>query len=219
MKIDIFKLLFSDLHLEPRKIPKIRGYIANRFKEYDVLHNHNDNKYLYRYPLIQYKIVNEAPALIGTGDGIRVLETIENEIRAMNLDGEKIELYEKQMYFNVEQFGCLDELMRYNFISPWMCLNEKNYKIYLNSSAEEKKKLLNKILIGNILSMSKGLGYTVDKELKTYVEVTPCEINFKNKTMLGFKGHFIINFKIPDYLGIGKSVSRGFGTVKSCYPQ
>jgi hypothetical protein len=33
--------------------------------------------------------------------------------------------------------------------------------------------------------------------------------------MLGFLGTFSMNFEIPDYWGIGKSVSRGFGTVKN----
>jgi len=32
--------------------------------------------------------------------------------------------------------------------------------------------------------------------------------------MLGFLGKFSVNFEIPDYWGIGKAVSRGFGTVK-----
>ncbi len=31
--------------------------------------------------------------------------------------------------------------------------------------------------------------------------------------MEGFLGTFFVNFEIPDYWGIGKSVSRGFGTV------
>ncbi|MEW6621092.1 MAG: CRISPR-associated endonuclease Cas6, partial [bacterium] len=31
--------------------------------------------------------------------------------------------------------------------------------------------------------------------------------------MLGFLGDFLVNFEIPDYWGIGKSVSRGFGTM------
>jgi len=31
--------------------------------------------------------------------------------------------------------------------------------------------------------------------------------------MLGFLGTFSVNFEIPDYWGIGKSVFRGFGTV------
>ena len=32
--------------------------------------------------------------------------------------------------------------------------------------------------------------------------------------MIGFKGYFYVNFEIPNDLGIGKSISRGFGTVK-----
>jgi len=35
----------------------------------------------------------------------------------------------------------------------------------------------------------------------------------KGTPMLGFLGTFSVNFEIPDYWGIGKSVSRGFGTV------
>jgi len=31
--------------------------------------------------------------------------------------------------------------------------------------------------------------------------------------MLGITGEFMANFAIPDYLGLGKSVSRGFGAV------
>ena len=38
----------------------------------------------------------------------------------------------------------------------------------------------------------------------------------KSTPMLGFLGTFSVNFEIPDYWGIGKSVSRGFGTVKRC---
>jgi len=43
------------------------------------------------------------------------------------------------------------------------------------------------------------------QEHKTLLKSTP---------MLGFLGTFSVNFEIPDYWGIGKSVSRGFGTVK-----
>lgn len=30
----------------------------------------------------------------------------------------------------------------------------------------------------------------------------------------GFKGTFAVNFDLPDLIGLGKSVSRGFGTVR-----
>jgi hypothetical protein len=32
--------------------------------------------------------------------------------------------------------------------------------------------------------------------------------------MLGFLGTFSVNFEIPDYWGIGKSVSRGVVTIR-----
>ena len=32
--------------------------------------------------------------------------------------------------------------------------------------------------------------------------------------MVGFVGTFRVNFHIPEHAGIGKSVSRGFGTVE-----
>jgi hypothetical protein len=32
--------------------------------------------------------------------------------------------------------------------------------------------------------------------------------------VIGFGCEFMANFSIPDYLGLGKSVSRGFGAVK-----
>ncbi|MDD3175568.1 MAG: CRISPR-associated endonuclease Cas6 [Candidatus Nanoarchaeia archaeon] len=32
--------------------------------------------------------------------------------------------------------------------------------------------------------------------------------------ILAFKGDFKINFILPDYIGLGKSVSRGYGNVR-----
>ena len=34
--------------------------------------------------------------------------------------------------------------------------------------------------------------------------------------ILGFLGSCSVNFEIPDYWGIGKSVSMGFGTIRRC---
>ena len=51
---------FYAINKELRKYSeKLRGYIGNKYKEYDILHNHDDNKFIYRYPLVQYKIINK----------------------------------------------------------------------------------------------------------------------------------------------------------------
>jgi hypothetical protein len=93
---------------------------------------------------------------------------------------------------------------------------QRNYEKYQRlGSWAKKKELLEKILIGNIISMSKSLGYTVLEPIRADIHnMKEVPISLKGTSMLGFLGSFSVNFDIPDYWGIGKSVSRGFGTVK-----
>ena len=76
--------------------------------------------------------------------------------------------------------------------------------------------LFEKILIGNILSMSKSLGYVVDDKIRLKARLN------ENGTarvkdgveLMAFLGDFETNFMIPEFWGIGKFSSRGYGTVR-----
>lgn len=47
-------------------------------------------------------------------------------------------------------------------------------------------------------------------------DVSPVQtpIGLTGAEMTGIKGTFAVNFDLPDLIGLGKSVSRGFGTVR-----
>jgi len=63
--------------------------------------------------------------------------------------------------------------------------------------------------------MSKSLGYTVPVPIKANINrLEEVQMFLKGIVMLGFLGTFSVNFNLPDYIGLGKSVSRGFGTIK-----
>ena len=63
--------------------------------------------------------------------------------------------------------------------------------------------------------ISKSLGYTVPEQIKANIgNLKEVQTTLKGTPMLGILGTFSVNFEIPDYWGIGKSVSRGFGTIK-----
>jgi hypothetical protein len=62
--------------------------------------------------------------------------------------------------------------------------------------------------------MAKGLDYVVASQIRLDIgrtRHTSCAV--KGVAMLGTRCEFMANFAIPDYLGLGKSVSRGFGAV------
>ena len=56
---------------------KLRGFFATRFTEYALLHQHIDvDKLLYRYPRIQYKILEGDAIVLGIEEGAEVLKEI-----------------------------------------------------------------------------------------------------------------------------------------------
>ena len=196
---------------------KLRGFFADKFAEYTLIHQHlTDNKLLYRAPLIQYKIVNGKPFVIGINDGAEVLQRIYQDIDYLKIGSSEYQIKEKNIVLKTDYFGITDEQISYSFLIPWLALNEKNYEEYQKFGTWQKRKeLLEKVLIGNIISISKSLGYTVPEHIVANIgRLKEVPTRFKSTPMLGFLGTFSVNFEIPDYWGIGKSVSRGFGTVR-----
>ena len=215
MNIHILRITLEGNKMKKREIPRLRGYIASKFPQYLELHNHiGENSYNYGYPMVQYKTFNGVPGVIAINDASNVLIQAFQEIDEIDLKEEVLDIMEKGYSVKKCAFGIIEEMRLYSFISPWMALNRKNYEQYKNSKEDKKSRLLKKILIGNILSMSKYLNYTVSDQINILIKLKPIEVNFKNQQMIGFTGEFMVNFEIPDYLGLGKSVSRGFGTIK-----
>ncbi|MCT4605531.1 MAG: CRISPR-associated endonuclease Cas6 [Marinisporobacter sp.] len=216
MELKIFELKLENNELERRDIPKVRGYLANKFPQYIELHNHIDgDKFRYGYPLIQYKTIGKTPYIIGINEGADVLMKIEDDIEDIDIRKSVVKVYEKGYTFKKSLLKEREDMVQYRFITPWMALNQMNHRKYLELDQwEDKVKLLESILKGNLLSLCKNFDYRIQKHIEILLKVRPIKVNFKNNTMVAFKGKFKVNIDIPDYLGIGKSVSRGFGTIK-----
>lgn len=194
----------------------LRGYIANQLPQYDILHNHKkDGSLLYLYPRVQYRVLEGEGYIVGIEEGVPLIQLLEHEIENITLKGIDYKIIQKQIISGNVQFGVTTSYINYLFIKPWLALNEQNYQDYMKSGTKDKKvKILNAILKGNILSLSKSLGYVVTEQIKIgSLNIKETECFLKGTPMLGFLGTFSVNFEIPDYWGIGKSVSRGFGTV------
>ncbi len=195
----------------------LRGYIAGNFPQYEILHNHRpDGSLLYLYPRVQYRVLKGEGCIIGIEEGVGVVREIEPMIGHLNLKGKRYSIGQKQIILEHVRFGLKDTFVTYHFVKPWLALNEQNYHEYIKEGNKRKRDIILKNIIkGNLLSLAKSIGYVVDKQIEVtslFLEEKECFL--KGTPMLGFLGTFSVNFEIPDYWGIGKSVSRGFGTVK-----
>jgi len=217
MEFRVMIITFNDNKLNSDAAPKIRGNFANMFPQYPELHYHiEESKLLYKYPLIQYKILEKIPMILGIDKGCDILKDIYDKVNVLKIGSKEAQdIWERSIKISTGSFELTEKRNTYSFLTPWLALNEKNYEKYQKLGEWIKRKeLLKKILIGNIISMSKSLGYTVPEPIKANInKLKEVQTSLKGTPMLGFLGTFSVNFEIPDYWGIGKSVSRGFGTV------
>jgi len=210
---------FPGIVLQARDAHKLRGYFGNLFREHSpLLHNHFETGELrYKYPLVQYKVLNELPTLVALQDGAELLTHLFLKIKELKIDEKLYTISSKNIKNELIYTGHSDELHEYRFLTLWMGLNQENYiKYTMHENLENKNKMLDKILTGNILSFFKGLNIFLQpgQRLMTKCKLEEKSTRFKDKDMLAFSGSFVVNADLPSGIGLGKAVSRGFGAIE-----
>ena len=195
---------------------KLRGFIGHKFRDYPILHHHiKEVGFLYTYPKVQYKILEGTPIILGIEEGAEVLKTISSDIEQLRLGNNTYYVNQIQINQSNVKIEPTAGNHQYRFLTPWLALNPENYKKFKQMRGwKEKKIFLNNILVGNILSMCKGLDLVVDDELLAHTRIEEQSTEYKGIPVTSFLGKFEINFDIPDFFGLGKGVSQGFGVVK-----
>ena len=206
---------YRNIELKQPDAAKLRGYFADMDGSDTFMHNHMESgESIYRYPRVQYKVIHHHPVIVAFGEGI-------NSLYPKLMDVDNIVLGETvyqdpglQIKLETKVIGDSRKTYHYKFLTPWLALNQENYKRYLELSSEpEKRQILEKILTGNILSMCRGFAVELEQKITALVDVKDIPVKFKGESMIGFIGHFEVNVHLPTLCGIGKGVSRGMGTI------
>lgn len=207
---------FPEIQLATRDAHKLRGYFGTLFQEHSpLLHNHLESgEAAYRYPLVQYKVLDAVPTLVGLNEGADLLIGLFLKMKELEIGGTTYPVYQKNIESKMVNIGLSDDLHSYSFQTLWMALNQQNYTTWLTEDDVQKAKHLKAILVGNLLSFFKGMDYRAEGTVMAYLKITnQRETQFKNNAMLAFEGEFVTNTLLPDTIGLGKSVARGFGTI------
>lgn len=207
---------FPEIQLATRDAHKLRGYFGMLFQEHSqLLHNHLESgESAYRYPLVQYKVLDGVPTLVGLKEGADLLIQLFLKIKELKIEQRTYPVFQKNIESKIVNIGLTNDLIAYRFQTLWMALSQQNYREYLAEDDEQKGKHLKSILTGNLLSFFKAMDYRADETVMVNLKIiAERETQFKNNAMLAFEASFVTNALLPGYVGLGKSVARGFGSI------
>ncbi len=217
MKIRTFLIKFT-AEIRQSEIPLFRGAINAILEEnHSILfHNHTDDGFRYSYPLIQYKRIGGKAAIMCVGEGTEVIgEFFSRQELSLQIGKRSIVCEVDEIVAKYHNITITEELIPYR-IRKWVPFNSENYETYMKAKGiVEKYQILEKIMTGNILSMAKGLEMTIETPLCVKLEeiIDTYNITFKGIKMMSFDLDFMANITMPDFLGLGKGVSHGFGNI------
>lgn len=190
---------------------KLRGFFGNLFLDDPEFHHHSEKSY--HYPLVQYKRINGQLMVLGFQEYANIVANKLSSVDTVTTTRGNYSVGDKEIIIEnslIENVDC-----RYEFASPWLPLNEQNYSDFKSLSSQEQKLFLERILVGNTLSCLKGLGVFVDYRITSQlVGVHPLQVRVHGNPFEAFEARFSLNVSLPNFAGLGKSVSKGFGTIR-----
>lgn len=200
-----------------KDIPLLRGAVIKASGGEDELyHNHGKDGLSYRYPLIQYKRMDGRLMVVCVGEGIRSIERfLANNDHELRVGQRNERLLIESIRRETTDIAIAVSPTSYS-AQKCMPLNQKNHAAYAAlGSDEERRSFLERCLTGNILSFAKNMGIRFKEQVDVdLVRVLNEDTSlFKQVRMQSFDLVFRSNVILPDYIGIGKGVSHGFGTV------
>ncbi|MCF6357974.1 MAG: hypothetical protein L3J54_09240 [Draconibacterium sp.] len=216
------KIKFLDISFEneinPWEVEAFRGaVVATAGRDHILFHNHKKEGFRYSYPLIQYKRIGKKPHIICIDEGVdEVHYFFENKQEGLMLGNRHYNLVVENINLNKFNLQVWDRSFNY-VIYDWFPLNQKNFNEFKTIVSEiQQFEFLEKILIGNILSFAKGIGWNIDKQIELKItEILRTNIISLKGTK---RGAYTLNFKcnvfLPNYIGLGKNASLGFGWVR-----
>ncbi len=215
-KIKTLLLRFEN-DLSSAEIPKFRGAVIASLEQKNILyHNHDENGVVYKYPRIQYKRLHQKAAIVCINEGVEAVHELftSNNFfyqigdRKVQMRIQSIDVYETSLDY-------CDDMKGYR-LRNWLPLNSENYKEYQSlERLADKVVFLEEKLVGNLLSFFTSIGFRANDLIRLNITniLDQRLARYKNVKLMAFDVEFKCNLTLPSYIGLGKSVSVGFGTL------
>ena len=168
----------------------------------------------FSYPRVQVKILNEQIYIIGIKEGVEPVLSIPDKIKELDFGNITFTINDFEEETLKQQFALSSTVVKYSFLTSWAALNLVTGKKYRSIPFKKKKSYLNKLLGVNLIFLAKEMGVPIDKGVYTKLEIPnlhPKSID--DNKWKSFKGDFKTNIILPNYIGLGNGITRGYGTI------
>ena len=196
---------------------QVKGVLMKTFPNEEIVPMLNGSyRKKYLYPRIQVKILDEEILLVGLNQGVDPILKIQEKIKDLNFGDITFEVLDKSVAEESEAFMFTSSLQKYEFVSNWVALNANTSKQFDAKNDKEKLQFLNNLIAKNIVFISQDIGFELPENIYSQIIVSSLEATKMDQNgWRAFDGKFSTNLVMPDYLGIGNGITRGFGTISN----
>lgn len=218
MLLKIFTLTLEPVDPIQFSIEELRSHFAGKLADYMALHKENNSGFIHRYPAVQCKQVKNTLLIMGISQGAALLEELSKDQSDIPAGKNTCRILERDSAIRNEEFGISGKPRVYEFLNPWLALNQQNAKKFYDLKGKtERDAFMHKILDSNLAILCKSLDYKLPAPITCEAKIKFRIDWIERESVMVFLGKFRTNLHIPDYFGIGQSVSQGYGTMK-CIP-
>ncbi len=199
-----------------RKTPyQVKGVFMRQYPDLEVI-SMMDGTYRdqFLYPRVQVKILNEQIYIIGIHEGVDPVIEIADRLDILDFGNITFQVFDTEVNSNADHFRQVDRLVRYRFLTPWVALNQTTGSRYRFLNNIERLAFLNRLLGQNIVFLAREMGVELKDKIFTKVNLTSMFPKPVDERFWGaFSGEFRTNFLLPNYMGIGNGITRGYGAL------
>lgn len=228
MTLPVFILFLEPVHPLRFSLPEARATLTVGLAEYQASARDTGilpaGQIIHRYPAVQCKQVKNDLVAIGICQGAGFLKTLADGHAEILAGSNACTIVSRDPGIRDEAFGTngtvAGRVFEYEILTPWLALNQQNAKkFYELKGKPARDAFMQKILTGHLNTLAKSLDYLPGEPITCTPHVRFIRERIDRENLIVFLGKFQTNLCIPDYIGIGQQVSRGYGTIRKTDPE
>jgi hypothetical protein len=215
MILRIFTLSLEPEHPLRFSSDEFRSFLSKKFAEYSAHPLTDTTGFIHRYPVLQCKQVKRNLIVTGISQGADFLCQLTGDRTILGAGEGSCRITARDPGIRSELFGITDTPITYEFLTPWLALNQQHAKKFYDLNGKpQRDAFMQKLLTTQLATLAKSLDYAITAPITCEAKVRFLRERIDRENVIVFLGKFRTNLQIPDYLGIGRSVSQGYGTIK-----